>query len=206
MWCHTALVVALLTTWASSFDAPSNLVVVGGFPACGIPQIYSLLESHPNIVTFSIQIGALPNLQTEFAESVFALAKALQVPSDHSLKTVCEQFKSQAPTFRECGRLVNTIRGWYNISMPATLVVTDDSFFDKQVGAASQKRSKISLAIKIKTVRSGPKPKTTSDRCLHHAGRGKSSCSSRCASRRTSYGQPTTRGRWPLLASGFRVF
>eukprot|EP00439_Symbiodinium_sp_Y106_P052106 s3794_g6.t5 len=149
MWCHTALVVALLTTWASSFDAPSNLVVVGGFPACGIPQIYSLVESHPNIVTFSIQIGALPNLQTEFAESVFALAKALQVPSDHSLKTVCEQFKSQAPTFRECGRLVNTIRGWYNISMPATLVVTDDSFFDKQM-LASRWPGKVKLLFAVR--------------------------------------------------------
>ena len=138
-WWQAALVVGLLTPCACSSEAPSNLVVVGGFPTCGISYIYGILESHPNIVTFSIQIGALPNLQTEFEESVFALARALQVPTGRPLQEVCHaEFKSQAPTFRECNRLVNTIRGWYNMSVPATLVVSDESFFEKQVGRFSK--------------------------------------------------------------------
>ena len=141
-WWQAALVVALLTPCVCGSEAPSNLVVVGGFPTCGISYIYGILESHPNIVTFSIQIGALPNLQTEFEESVFALAKALQVPTGRPLQEVCRaEFKSQAPTFRECNRLVNTIRGWYNMSVPATLVVSDESFFEKQVGSILKNRN-----------------------------------------------------------------
>ncbi|OLP83307.1 hypothetical protein AK812_SmicGene35937 [Symbiodinium microadriaticum] len=149
-WWQAALVVALLTPCVCGSEAPSNLVVVGGFPTCGISYIYGILESHPNIVTFSIQIGALPNLQTEFEESVFALAKALQVPTGRPLQEVCRaEFKSQAPTFRECNRLVNTIRGWYNMSVPATLVVSDESFFEKQM-LASRWPGKVKLLLSVR--------------------------------------------------------
>ena len=120
----------------SQEPAPSNLVVIGGFRTCGTKRIYSLLESHPNVVTFSIQIGALPNLQTEFEESVFALAKALQLPTGRPLIRVCDEFELKVPTFKECSRLVKKIKGWYNTSMPATLVVTDPSFFDKAVASS----------------------------------------------------------------------
>ncbi|OLP73434.1 hypothetical protein AK812_SmicGene47324, partial [Symbiodinium microadriaticum] len=129
--------------------APSNLVVVGGFRTCGTKRIYSLLESHPNIVTFSIQIGALPNLQTEFEESVFALAKALQVPTGRPLIRVCDEFELKVPTFKECGRLVKKIKGSYNTSMPATLVVTDPSFFDKGM-LASRWPGKVKLLLMVR--------------------------------------------------------
>ena len=96
-----------------------------------------MLESHPNVATLSIQVGALPNLQLEFEESVFALAKALQVPTGRPLIQTCDQYKPHQPqTFKECDRLVNKIRGSYNTSMPATLVVTDPSFFDKGVACS----------------------------------------------------------------------
>ena len=117
-------------------SAPSNLVVIGGFRTCGTQRIYDMLKSHPNILTISIQVGALPNLQLEFEESVFALAKALQVPTGRPLIQVCDEFQFKVPTFIECERLVNKIRGSYNTSMPATLVVTDPSFFDKGVACS----------------------------------------------------------------------
>ena len=114
-------------------SAPSSLVVVGGFRTCGTQRIYDMLKSHPNIVTLSIQAGALPNLELEFEEVVFALAKALQLPTGRPLIQVCDEFQFKVPTFVECDRLVNKIKGSYNTSMPATLVVTDPSFFDKRV-------------------------------------------------------------------------
>ena len=72
----------------------------------------------------------------EFEESVFALAKALQVPTDRPLIQVCDEFQFKVPTFTECDRLVKKIKGWYNTSMPATLVVTDPSFFDQRVACS----------------------------------------------------------------------
>ena len=81
----------------------------------------------------------MPNLQTEFEESVFALAKALQVPTGRPLIQVCDEFEFKLPTFTECDRLVKKIRGWYNTSMPATLVVTDPSFFDQSVASSGTK-------------------------------------------------------------------
>ncbi|CAE7504942.1 unnamed protein product, partial [Symbiodinium microadriaticum] len=130
-------------------SAPSNLVVIGGFRTCGTKRIYSLLESHPNIVTLSIQVGAMPNLQTEFEESVFALAKALQVPTGRPLIQVCDEFEFKLPTFTECDRLVKKIRGWYNTSMPATLVVTDPSFFDQSM-LASRWPGKVKLLLMVR--------------------------------------------------------
>jgi len=130
-------------------SAPSNLVVIGGFRTCGTQRIYDMLKSHPNIVTISIQVGALPNLQLEFEESVFALAKALQVPTGRPLIQVCDEFQFKVPTFIECERLVNKIRGSYNTSMPATLVVTDPSFFDKGM-LVSRWRGKVKLLLVVR--------------------------------------------------------
>ncbi|CAE7376370.1 unnamed protein product, partial [Symbiodinium microadriaticum] len=130
-------------------SAPSNLVVIGGFRTCGTKRIYSLLESHPNVVTLSIQVGAMPNLQTEFEESIFALAKALQVPTGRPLIQVCDEFEFKLPTLTECDRLVKKIRGWYNTSMPATLVVTDPSFFDQSM-LASRWPGKVKLLLMVR--------------------------------------------------------
>ena len=152
-------------------SAPSNLVVIGGFRTCGTKRIYSLLESHPNIVTLSIQVGAMPNLQTEFEESVFALAKALQVPTGRPLTQVCDEFEFKLPTFTECDRLVKKIKGWYNTSMPATLVVTDPSFFDK--GAACSGAEAISSGkLSLTEPETSRNPITTSltDACITLAG------------------------------------
>ena len=123
-------------TREANSSPPSNLVVIGGFRTCGTQRIYDMLKSHPNIVTLSIQVGALPKLELEFEEAVFALAKALQVPTGRRLIQVCDEFQFKVPTFIECDRLVNKIRGSYNTSMPATLVVTDPSFFDKGVACS----------------------------------------------------------------------
>ena len=157
-----------------------------------------MLESHPNIATLSIQTGAIPNLQLEFEEAVFALAKALQVPAGRPLIRTCDQYKPhQAQTFKECDRLVTKIKGSYNTSMPATLVVTDPSFFDKGVACSQREITSGSKLFMIE-----PEPFETQhavpDRCLRLDGRGKSSCSSWCVSQQTSCGQPTTSGRWPL--------
>ena len=130
-------------------SAPSNLVVIGGFRTCGTQRIYDMLKSHPNIVTISFQVGALPNLHMEFEESIFALAKALQVPTGRPLMQVCDEFQFKVPTFTECDRLVKKIKGWYNTSMPATLVVTDPSFFDQRVACLEQNVSEASSSCKL---------------------------------------------------------
>ncbi|CAE6915010.1 unnamed protein product [Symbiodinium sp. CCMP2456] len=136
-------------TKEASSSPPSNLVVIGGFRTCGTQRIYDMLKSHPNIVTLSIQVGALPKLELEFEEVVFALAKALQVPTGRRLIQVCDEFQFKVPTFIECGRLVNKIRGSYNTSMPATLVVTDPSFFDKGI-LATRWPGKVKLLVVVR--------------------------------------------------------
>lgn len=134
MRCQSAfLLVVVLVRCAFSLDAPSNLVIVGGFPKCGTSHIHRVLEAHPNIASLAKQIGALPNLQREFEEAIFVLANSLQVPSGLPLAQACNQFTHELRTFKECGRLASMIRGWYNTSMPATLAVTDIFFFEKEM-------------------------------------------------------------------------
>ncbi|CAE7804843.1 unnamed protein product [Symbiodinium sp. CCMP2592] len=142
------LAVVLLIRCTLSLEAPSNLVIVGGFPKCGTSHIHRVLEAHPNVASLAKQIGALPNLQKEFEEAVFVLAEALRVPSGFPLAQACDQF-DQMSTFKECGRLASMIRGWYNTSMPATLVVTDIFFFEKEM-LASRWPGKVKLLFVVR--------------------------------------------------------
>jgi len=62
---------------------------------------------------------------------------------------VCDELQFKVPTFIECDRLVNRIRGSYDMFMPATLVVTDPSFFDKGM-LVSRWRGKVKLLLVVR--------------------------------------------------------
>ena len=121
---------------ASIEEAPSNLIVVGGFAKCSSSHIFRVLQSHPNTVTFGKQVGSLPGAEIEFEMAAFAIARNLQIPGKPIISACTGlALKSQ----KECTRLASYVRGSYDNSTAAVLVITDIFFLEKKVLVLSGK-------------------------------------------------------------------
>eukprot|EP00439_Symbiodinium_sp_Y106_P052874 s428_g7.t1 len=166
----TTMAPPLSISAASMEEAPSNLIVVGGFAKCSSSHIFRLLQSHPNTVTFGKQVGSLPGAEIEFEKATFAIARTLfrLLQSHPNTVTFGKQVGSlpgaeiefEKATFaiartlqipgkpvssactgmplkglKECNRLVGWIRGRYDNSTPAVLIITDIFFLDKKAMA-----------------------------------------------------------------------
>ena len=125
---------AFLTECMGEDGPPSNLFVVGGFPKCSSSHIFRLLQSHPNTVTFGKQVGSLPGAEIEFEKATFAIARTLQIPGK-PVTSACTGMPLRA--LKECKRLVGYIRGSYDNSTAAVLIITDIFFLEKKVPVLS---------------------------------------------------------------------
>ena len=128
---HIAFALAAFLTECMGQDGPpSNLFVVGGFPKCSSSHIFRILQSHPNTVTFGKQVGSLPRAELEFEMAAFAIARTLQIPGKPVI-SACTGMPLKV--LKECKRLVGYIRGKYDNSTAAVLVITDIFFLEKKV-------------------------------------------------------------------------
>ena len=132
----TTMAPPLSISAASMEEAPSNLIVVGGFAKCSSSHIFRLLQSHPNTVTFGKQVGSLPGAEIEFEKATFAIARTLQIPGK-PVSSACTGMPLRA--LKECKRLVGYIRGSYDNSTAAVLIITDIFFLEKKVLVLSGK-------------------------------------------------------------------
>ena len=130
----TTMAPPLSISAASMEEAPSNLIVVGGFAKCSCSHIFRLLQSHPNTVTFGKQVGSLPGAEIEFEKATFAIARTLQIPGK-PVTSACTGMPLRA--LKECKRLVGYIRGSYDNSTAAVLIITDIFFLEKKVPVLS---------------------------------------------------------------------
>ena len=127
---------AFLTECMGEDGPPSNLFVVGGFPKCSSSHIFRLLQSHPNTVTFGKQVGSLPGAEIEFEKATFAIARTLQMPGKPII-SACTGLPLRP--LKECTRLASYVRGSYDNSTAAVLVITDIFFLEKKVLTSSFK-------------------------------------------------------------------
>ncbi|CAE7375888.1 unnamed protein product, partial [Symbiodinium sp. CCMP2456] len=125
----TTMALPLNSFPASMEEAPSNLIVVGGFAKCSSSHVFRILQSHPNTVTFGKQVGSLAGQEVEFEMAAFAIARTLQIPGKPVI-SACTGMPLRA--LKECNRLVGWIRGRYDNSTAAVLVITDIFFLEKK--------------------------------------------------------------------------
>ena len=132
----TTMAPPLSISAASMEEVPSNLIVVGGFAKCSSSHIFRLLQSHPNTVTFGKQVGSLPGAEIEFEKATFAIARTLQMPGKPII-SACTGLPLRP--LKECTRLASYVRGSYDNSTAAVLVITDIFFLEKKVLTSSFK-------------------------------------------------------------------
>ncbi|CAE6964550.1 Hspbap1 [Symbiodinium sp. KB8] len=108
----------------------SDMAFPAGFPKCSSSHIFRILQSHPNTVTFGKQVGSLPRAELEFEMAAFAIARTLQIPGKPVI-SACTGMPLKV--LKECKRLVGYIRGKYDNSTAAVLVITDIFFLEKKV-------------------------------------------------------------------------
>eukprot|EP00439_Symbiodinium_sp_Y106_P047153 s428_g6.t1 len=92
--------------------------------------LFRLLQSHPNTVTFGKQVGSLPGAEIEFEKATFAIARTLQMPGKPII-SACTGLPLRP--LKECTRLASYVRGSYDNSTAAVLVITDIFFLEKKV-------------------------------------------------------------------------
>ena len=126
------------TQYLCSFHGRSALQ-----PDCGrrIREVQQLTYFSPSPISpkysdFRKAGGSLPGAEIEFEKATFAIARTLQMPGKPII-SACTGLPLRP--LKECTRLASYVRGSYDNSTAAVLVITDIFFLEKKVLTSSFK-------------------------------------------------------------------